>query len=71
MIRYFTFKYTSKIHSIFKSQFSTSDFIKINWKLKDGTVTTTDAKLDTLLLRAAQQHDIPLEGACEGTLKNN
>jgi|TARA_B110000211_G_scaffold99072_1_gene115386 ferredoxin-2, mitochondrial len=40
--------------------------VNIAFKLKDGTITNIVGREGQNLLRLAQQHDIPMEGACEG-----
>lgn len=42
------------------------DFITVNFKRKDGSVTSTKGKIGGNILRLAQRYDIELEGACEG-----
>lgn len=44
------------------------NMVHINWRRKDGTVTATNAKEGTVLLRSAQANGIELEGACEGVI---
>jgi hypothetical protein len=40
--------------------------LKINWKLRDGSIVLSHAKVGDVLLRVAQSHGVELEGACEG-----
>ena len=41
---------------------------KVIFKYQDGTVKEIDAPSGISLLEVAHQNDIPLEGACEGSL---
>lgn len=45
---------------------STAEEIQVNWKRKDGSVTSTSVRVGANYLRQAQRHEIELEGACEG-----
>eukprot|EP01036_Dinobryon_divergens_P022958 gene22958-31264_t len=40
--------------------------IKINWRIRDGSLVVSHAKVGDVLLRVAQSHGVELEGACEG-----
>lgn len=41
---------------------------KITFELADGTTKTVDAPLGLSVLEIAHKNEIPLEGACEGSL---
>lgn len=40
--------------------------IRIRWKIRDGSVKETLCNVGSNILRAAQSHNVELEGACEG-----
>ena len=40
--------------------------IKINWRIRDGSIVVSHAKVGDVLLRVAQSYGVELEGACEG-----
>ena len=42
--------------------------IKINWRIRDGSLVVSHAKVGDVLLRVAQSHGVELEGACEGVI---
>ncbi len=42
--------------------------INVNFRLEDGTIKTVSAPIGLSVLEVAHQNEIPLEGACEGSL---
>jgi ferredoxin len=52
----------------FSSSSSSGPTVPIQWVLADGSSKTVQAQVGRTLLEAAHDHDIPLEGACEGSL---
>ncbi len=43
-----------------------AQYININWKKKDGSITTSRCRVGENLMRAAQEQEVEIEGACEG-----
>ena len=46
--------------------FKSGPIVKINWRIRDGSLVVSHAKVGDVLLRVAQSHGVELEGACEG-----
>jgi ferredoxin len=45
-----------------------SSTVNVNFRLQDGTIKTVSAPIGLSVLEVAHQNEIPLEGACEGSL---
>ena len=56
----------SRPHTSSSSSSARGKTVKINWKLKDGSVLPVDANIGWTFLDVAHKFEIDLEGACAG-----